>query len=148
MNKAQSVASSSFRIRWLRMQSEMSVSSHQAVHLPHVSFYIYINLFFNSALLCLAFKFPLKWTLILFYIAAPLAVTATPASSLTPQCPGNQVMQENSTDCGCPSGMVMDGDNCTCPVGFTLEGAAECKGVKATETEEGAKCLVTNKTTD
>lgn len=37
-------------------------------------------------------------------------------------------MLENSTGCGCPPGMVRDGDNCTCPVGFSVEGAAGCQG--------------------
>lgn len=68
-----------------------------------------------------------KITFFVFAFAASLT-TVSPTFGLAPRCPGNQVMLENSTDCGCPFGLVMSGDKCSCPVGFTLENAAGCKG--------------------
>lgn len=63
-----------------------------------------------------------------FTLAAPSTTTFLSSSSPAPLCQGSQVMLENSTGCGCPPGMVRDGDNCTCPVGFSVEGAAGCQG--------------------
>lgn len=68
-----------------------------------------------------------KITFFVFAFAASLT-TVSPSFGLAPRCPGNQVMLENSTDCGCPFGLVMSGDKCSCPVGFTLEDTAGCKG--------------------
>ncbi|XP_031719731.1 latent-transforming growth factor beta-binding protein 4-like [Anarrhichthys ocellatus] len=71
---------------------------------------------------------------------APSTTTDFPSPVLAPQRLGNQVMLENSAGCGCPSGMVKDGDNCACPVGLTLEGAAGCEDVDECEAEGPGPC--------
>lgn len=126
------------------MPLEISVKLHRATCLPHVSF-----LFFFWLLLCfsfaLFFRFSLNHPFIVFTLAASLT-TVSPSSSLAPGCPGNQVMQENSTGCGCPSGMAKgDDDSCTCPMGFILESGAGCKGE---EGQNQSQCFIEGATSN
>ncbi|KAG9347705.1 hypothetical protein JZ751_003718 [Albula glossodonta] len=62
---------------------------------------------------------------------APSSTTASQSTTPvpTPPCPGDQVPLEDSTDCGCPTGLVKQGDKCVCNAGFHRQGAGECKDV-------------------
>ncbi|RXM29659.1 Alanine aminotransferase 2 [Acipenser ruthenus] len=50
---------------------------------------------------------------------APETTVAPPPAGL---CPGNQVLRGGDQSCGCPEGLVLQGENCTCRSGFILQG--------------------------
>lgn len=102
------------------------MNPHQATHIQHVR--LFFLLLLHCLLICPS-GFP-QISPFSFTLAAPSTATVSLASTLVPECPGNQVKLDSSAGCGCPSGMVKDGDNCTCPAGFTVEGAGGCKGEK------------------